>query len=86
MISNNSARTLVCPDTRQLLVEADTGLVKRLNALIDNGELMNRVDAAVTERMDSAFVRDDRQYAYPVIDGIAKMLVDEAIPLVQLDE
>ena len=86
MITDNARTELVCPETRQPLSDADREFVTRLTALIDAGRLQNRVGAVVTNRIAAALVRDDRAYAYPVIDGIAKLLVDEAIPLAQLSE
>ena len=74
---------LVCPETHQPLCEAEPDRLERLNALIGDGKLHNRSGNAVKESMQRALIREDRELLFPVIDGIPKMIVDEAIPLQQ---
>jgi uncharacterized protein YbaR (Trm112 family) len=85
MISKELLELLVCPENRTPLVEADAALVKRLNEAIGAGTLKNRGGQRVEQPCDAALVRADRTLAYLVLDGIPVMLVDEAVPLAQLD-
>ncbi|HWA99057.1 MAG TPA: hypothetical protein VG713_11220 [Pirellulales bacterium] len=64
---------------------ADDAIVAELNRAIDAGVLRNRGGSKVEKRVEAALVRADRAIAYPVVDGIPIMLVDEGIPLAQLD-
>lgn len=75
---------LVCPETKERVKPADGETLKRLNDLVKQGRLKNRAGAPVKERMESALVREDGRFAYPVRDDIPVMLVDEGIPLDQL--
>jgi len=86
MTSDSAHTELVCPETRQPLTHADRELVDQLNLLIEQRKLTNRIGAAVTGHVADALVRDDGTYAYAIFDGIARMLIDEAIPLAQLSE
>jgi uncharacterized protein YbaR (Trm112 family) len=75
---------LVCPDDRSTLTYADTPLLDRLNAAIGRRALKNRAGQTLDRPLDAALVRADAVLAYPVIDDIPLMLIDEAIPLAQL--
>jgi uncharacterized protein YbaR (Trm112 family) len=75
---------LVCPETKERVKPADDDTLKRLNDLVKQGRLKNRAGSLVKERMESALVREDGRFAYPVRDDIPVMLVDEGIPLDQL--
>lgn len=76
---------IVCPETKQDLVLAEPGLIERINILIVKGELRNRSKQAVTERIDGGLIREDRQYLYPIRDDIPILLIDESIPLEELN-
>ena len=76
---------LVCPDDHSTLTYADAELLGRLNAAIAGGKLKNRAGAMIVRPMEAALVRADSLLAYPVVDDIPLMLIDEAIPLAQLD-
>ena len=76
---------LVCPDSKEKLSEASTALVERLNEAIRGGSLKSRGGQVVAGEAESALVRADGKMAYLVMDEIPNMLVDEAIPLDQLD-
>ena len=76
---------LVCPETKQSLVQADAETLDRVNAAISKGSLRSRDGSAVSGTLTEALVREDRSLLYPVRDDIPIMLVDESIELGQLD-
>ena len=76
---------LVCPEDHSRLQLADSQLLARLNAAIAAGRLKNRAGTVLSRQLEGALVRADRSLAYPVLDDIPQMLVDEAIPLAQLE-
>ncbi len=75
---------LCCPETKQEVSLADSTLVEKLNAAIERGELKNKAQRAVTEKLDGGLVRADRKIVYPIRDDIPVMLIEEGIPLDQL--
>lgn len=75
---------LVCPEDRTPLSEAGAELVAKINGAIDKGVLKNREGKLVDEKIDAGLVRQDGQYLYPVREDIPIMLIDEAIPLAQV--
>jgi uncharacterized protein YbaR (Trm112 family) len=76
---------LACPETKQSLTLAEADLLATLNERISQGKLTNRSGQPVTEAIDGGLVRADRRYLYPIRDEIPIMLIDEAIPLEDLD-
>ena len=72
---------LCCPETHQPLKIAEANLITEVNAKIKAGQATNRGGKPVAEPIDSAFVREDRKYLYPIRNDIPVLLVDEAIPL-----
>jgi uncharacterized protein len=77
---------LVCPETKEKVALAPDETVGQLNELVKKGRLKNRAGEPVKERLGAALVRADGRYAYPVREDIPIMLVDEAIPLEQLEQ
>lgn len=84
-ISKELLEILVCPELRTPLFVADDDLLTALNRGVADGTLKNRAGEPVEKPLDGGLVREDRQVVYPVFDGIPIMLVDEAIPLEQLE-
>ena len=76
---------LVCPEDRSPLHAADKGLVVRLNAALEAGRLTNRAGKLISRTMDGEFVHGDRTIAYPIVDAIPMLVIDEGIPLAQLE-
>lgn len=76
---------LVCPDSREKLRMAEDELVERLNKQVEAGTLRNRGGERVEQALQAALLRVDEKIAYPVIEDIPNLLVDEGIPLEQLD-
>ena len=85
MIDPELLEILVCPENKTPVALADDAMVAEANAAIEGGTLKNRGGEAVSERIDGGLVREDRVYMYPIRDDIPVMLIDEAIPLDQLD-
>jgi uncharacterized protein YbaR (Trm112 family) len=80
-ISDDFLSMLRCPDDHSCLTRADAALVTQLNAAASTGRLKNKAGQAVSRQIDGALVREDRTLAYPIIDDIPILLIDEAIPL-----
>ena len=85
MIGKELLDILVCPERRTPLTLADENLVAALNQAVAQRRLKNQAGERVEKMLDGGLVRDDHAVIYPVIDGIPIMLVDEAIPLDQLE-
>jgi uncharacterized protein YbaR (Trm112 family) len=81
MISPDLLTILCCPETHQGLTLADPALVDAINQQITAGTMCNRGGQPVKEQLDGGLVRADRQWLYPVRQGIPVMLIDEALPL-----
>lgn len=81
LIDPGLLQILCCPETHQTVSEGDAAFVAELNGRIASGAVKNRSGKAVTEKVDGALVRNDRQVAYPIRNRIPIMLVDEAILL-----
>jgi uncharacterized protein YbaR (Trm112 family) len=84
MIPADLVKRLVCPETRRPLALGEASLVDRLNRAIAASRLKNQAGVLLDERLDGALVRADGAVAYPIVDDIPRLLVDEAIPLEQL--
>ena len=74
-------KILCCPETHQELSLAGASLLDQLNAKIAAGQLRNRADGLVLEKLDAGLIRADGKYLYPVRHNIPVMLVDEAVAL-----
>ncbi len=83
-ISKELLDILLCPETRQRLTLAEPALLEQLNREVGASRLRNKAGHAVEQHLDGALVREDRQAAYPIVDGLPIMLIDQAIPLAQL--
>lgn len=82
MISEELLSVIACPETKQDLLVAEDEIVKKINNLIDCGELLNRSKQKVTEKIDGGLIqKDDRKYLYPIRDEIPILLIDESISL-----
>jgi uncharacterized protein len=79
MLSPEFLEILRCPDDHSRLTAADGCLVSRLNESVATGQLKNRGGRLVEKRLDGALLRADGKVAYPIIDQIPVLLVDEGI-------
>ncbi len=77
---------LCCPITHKGLSLARGDLLKRVNAAIAEGKLVNREGSPLAGRLKEALVTDDGKLLYPVADGIPVLLEAESVPLEQLAE
>jgi len=84
MLSADFLSLLCCPDDRTPLKQADGELVARLNAQVATGKLKNRGGQMVSKPLDGALVRADGQIAYPIVDEIPVLLIDEGIQLAEV--
>ncbi len=75
---------LCCPETKQAVVLADELLIQKVNGAIDRGQLKNKGQQPVTEKLDGGLIRSDNKILYPVREDIPVMLIDEGIPLDQV--
>lgn len=85
MVDTELLKILVCPENKTPVTLADEALVAKVNAAVAAGTLRNRAGTTVDTKIDGGLVREDRAYLYPIRDDIPIMLIDEAIPLNQLD-
>ena len=81
MLDGKLLEVLACPETGESLREADSGLVRRLNGMIELGTLSDRSGKPVSRKMDGGLVSRGGRHLYPVVDGIPVLLVGESIPL-----
>ena len=72
---------LCCPETKQEVGLAPDELVAKLNGDIERGQLRNRAQQPINEKIDGGLLRADKKILYPVRDNIPVMLIDEGIPL-----
>ncbi|MDY0167110.1 MAG: Trm112 family protein [Thermoguttaceae bacterium] len=85
MMDPEVQKLLVCPESRTRLDTAGAELIDRVNRAIAAGRVRNRVGQEVAQPIQDGLVREDGAVLYPVVDGIPALLVDEAIPLDQLE-
>jgi uncharacterized protein YbaR (Trm112 family) len=81
LISDDLLQIVVCPENRTKLVLAEPAVVEQVNLAIERGSVHRRGGQQVADRVDGLLIREDGQVAYPVRDGIAVLLVDEAIAM-----
>lgn len=86
MVNPDLLKILVCPEDHSPLTEADAATVERLNQAIRAGKLKNRGGQMLDQPLGGALVRRDATLAYPIVDDIPMMLMDEAVPLAQLEQ
>lgn len=86
MVDSELLKILVCPENKTPVKLADAQLIEKINAAIAAGKVKNRAGDTVAEPIDEGLIREDGKYLYPIRDDIPIMLIDEAIPLDQLQE
>ncbi len=76
---------LCCPVTHKGLSLARPELLKKINAAISAGRLVNHDGTELSSSLAEALVTDDGKIMYPVNDGIPVLLESESVGLSQLD-
>lgn len=64
---------------------AEGSLVARINEAIAAGTIRNRAGETVATPLSGGLMPEGDQVLYPIVDDLPIMLIDEAIPLEQLD-
>ncbi len=73
---------LACPETKQDLEWAPADLIKKINLLIEKGQLANRAGQKLQKKIEGGLLQKvDRKYLYPIREDIPIMLIEESIPL-----
>lgn len=85
MINKELLAILCCPETKQSLSLADAILIDKLNAAVTRGGLKNKGKRPVSEQMDAGLIRADEKLLYPIREGIPVMLIEEGIPLDEVE-
>lgn len=70
-----------CPLDGQSLELASDELLAKLNQRIEAGELRDRAEMQVTEKLEAGLVTADQSRFYPARGGIPTLIVDNAIEL-----
>jgi uncharacterized protein YbaR (Trm112 family) len=84
MVDPELLKILVCPEDKTPVSLADDALLKKFNDAIAGGKIKNRAGEVVKESIDGGLVREDKAYMYPIRDDIPIMLIDEALPMDQM--
>ena len=84
VIDRELLEILACPENKSPVCPADRELIRKVNDLIERGELCNRGGTPVGKPVDGGLVREDGAYLYPIEDNIPIMLIEEAIPLAKI--
>ncbi len=85
MIDKELLDILACPEDKTPVKLADQTVIDAINDRIGKGEIKNRAGTAVEKKIDGGLIREDGAYLYPIEDEIPIMLIDEAIPLKNLN-
>jgi uncharacterized protein YbaR (Trm112 family) len=74
-------KILICPATRQRLHRLDDKGLQELNRRISAGHGKTLDGRHVRQPIEEGLVTEDRTRVYPVQEGIAVLLVEEAVAL-----
>lgn len=85
MVDEELLKILVCPEDKSPVTPADADLVAKVNEAITAKTLKNRGGETVEEPIEAGLIREDGAYLYPIRDDIPIMLIDDSIPLNQLE-
>jgi len=72
---------LCCPATGQALRAPDSGHLAAINRAIAAGSVLLAGGGAARDRLSDCLLTADARRAYPVLDGIPVLLVDQALLL-----
>lgn len=82
-MSPRSFENLICPETHQRVAIAPAALIDQLNAQIVLGLIRSRSQRVLKATLETGLLRQDGKVIYPVIQGVAQMLIDEGIEMAQ---
>lgn len=85
MIAPEVLELLRCPLTGSRLKLASAELIESVNELIDDGQVLTRIQVAVSEPLDAGLVNDDDSLLVQVRKDVPTLISDELIDLQQLD-
>lgn len=85
MVDKELLDILCCPETKQDVELVDQSTIDKINQMIKKGELKNRGGDIIKEPIDAGLLREDHKFLYPIREDIPIMLIDEAIPLEEID-
>lgn len=77
---------LCCPVSHKGLARAGGEQLRRINAAIADGRLVNDSGVVLASALREALITDDGKRMYPVDDGIPVLLAGESVSLDQLDD
>jgi uncharacterized protein YbaR (Trm112 family) len=83
MLTDKLIEILACPETKQPLRRATGEELRLLEELHSRGELVKVSGELAREAPVAALVREDARIAYPVVEGIPTLLVEEALIISQ---
>ena len=86
MLSDEFIQMTRCLETGTSLHLAEPPCCERLNRAITAGKIQNRMGQLVQREIEAGLVNEDQSLLYPIYDDIPQLLLDEAIPLSQLDD
>lgn len=86
MVDPRLLEILVCPDSRQPLREAPAALIERVNVAVAAGQLTSRGGDTIRLPIEGGLLREDGRWLYPVRQDVPVMLIDEAIPVYEIQD
>jgi uncharacterized protein YbaR (Trm112 family) len=84
MIDKELLSMLVCPLDNRPLSPAGGPMVTKINRAIAEGRVKNRAGQPVNQAVEGGLINSDKNFFYPILDGIPVLVADEAIPLSQI--
>ena len=84
MVDQDLLDILVCPENKTAVKLVDDEVLAKVNDAIQAKTLKNRAGEAVEDAVDGGLLREDGVYLYAIRDDIPIMLIDESIPMDQL--
>lgn len=82
---DESLSMLQCPETGAPLARLDEELLDELNSEIGDGTLRDVSGAPVERTLDAALRPEDADFVYPVRGDIPNFLLEDRIPLSEID-
>lgn len=80
-INEDMLELICCPASHQRLRLAQPAELSQINEAIAAGKLAAISGEAIHQPLVQLLIREDGQVGYPVVDGIARLIVDDGIQL-----